>query len=86
MRRFADTPSCRYTGCFSKGVRLRIVRAVERGSSISAAARRVTVSPSAPIKLLQRAWRAKITEAERPAAGAAVARGRARTDIRSRLR
>jgi transposase len=34
--------------------RLRIVRAVERGSSIRAAARRSAVSPSAAIKLMQR--------------------------------
>jgi transposase len=34
--------------------RLRIVRAVERGSSIRAAARRFAVSPSAAIKLMQR--------------------------------
>jgi transposase len=35
-------------------LRLRIVRAVERGSSIRAAARRFAVSPSAAIKLMQR--------------------------------
>jgi transposase-like protein len=35
-------------------LRLRIVRAVERGSSIRAAARRFAVSPSAAIKLTQR--------------------------------
>ena len=35
-------------------LRLRIVGAVERGSSIRAAARRFAVSPSAAIKLMQR--------------------------------
>jgi transposase len=35
-------------------LRLRIVHAVERGSSIRAAARRFAVSPSAAIKLIQR--------------------------------
>jgi transposase len=35
-------------------LRLRIVRAVERGSSIREAARRFAVSPSAAIKLMQR--------------------------------
>ena len=35
-------------------LRLRIVRAVEGGSSIRAAARRFAVSPSAAIKLMQR--------------------------------
>jgi putative transposase len=35
-------------------LRLRIVRAVERGSSIRAAARRFAISPSAAIKLMQR--------------------------------
>jgi transposase len=35
-------------------LRLRIVRAFERGSSIRAAARRFAVSPSAAIKLMQR--------------------------------
>jgi transposase len=35
-------------------VRLRIVGAVERGSSIRQAARRFAVSPSAAIKLMQR--------------------------------
>jgi transposase len=38
----------------SMDLRLRIVRAVERGSSIRAAAQRVAVSPSAAIKLMQR--------------------------------
>ena len=38
----------------SMDLRQRIVRAVERGSSIRAAARRFAVSPSAAIKLLQR--------------------------------
>ena len=38
----------------SMDLRLRIVRAVEDGSSIRAAARRFAVSPSAAIKLLQR--------------------------------
>jgi putative transposase len=38
----------------SMDLRLRIVRAVERGSSIRAAARRFVVSPSAAIKLMQR--------------------------------
>jgi transposase len=38
----------------SLDLRLRIVRAVERGSSIRAAARRFAVSPSAAIKLTQR--------------------------------
>jgi transposase len=38
----------------SMDLRLRIVRAVERGSSIGAAARRFAVSPSAAIKLMQR--------------------------------
>lgn len=38
----------------STDLRLRIVRAVERGSSIRAAARRFAVSPSAAIKLMQR--------------------------------
>jgi putative transposase len=38
----------------SLDLRLRIVRAVERGSSIREAARRVAVSPSAAIKLMQR--------------------------------
>jgi transposase len=38
----------------SMDLRLRIVRAVERGSSIRAAARRFAVSPSAAIKLMQR--------------------------------
>ncbi len=38
----------------SLDVRLRIVRAVERGSSIREAARRFAVSPSAAIKLMQR--------------------------------
>ena len=38
----------------SLDLRLRIVRAVERGSSIRAAARRFAVSPSAAIKLMQR--------------------------------
>jgi transposase len=38
----------------SMDLRLRIVRAVERGSSIRGAARRFAVSPSAAIKLLQR--------------------------------
>jgi transposase len=38
----------------SLDLRLRIVRAVERGSSIRAAARRFAVSPSAAIKLIQR--------------------------------
>lgn len=39
---------------FSMDLRLRIVRAVELGSSIRAAARRFAVSPSAAIKLMQR--------------------------------
>jgi transposase len=38
----------------SMDLRLRIVRAVEEGSSIRAAARRCAVSPSAAIKLMQR--------------------------------
>jgi transposase len=38
----------------SMDLRLRIARAVERGSSIRAAARRFAVSPSAAIKLMQR--------------------------------
>jgi transposase len=38
----------------SMDLRLRIVRAVERGSSIRDAARRFAVSPSAAIKLMQR--------------------------------
>ena len=38
----------------SMDLRLRIVRAVERGSSIRAAAGRFAVSPSAAIKLMQR--------------------------------
>ena len=38
----------------SLDLRLRIVGAVERGSSIRQAARRVVVSPSAAIKLIQR--------------------------------
>ena len=38
----------------SMDLRLRLVRAVERGSSIRAAARRFAVSPSAAIKLMQR--------------------------------
>jgi transposase len=38
----------------SMDLRQRIVRAVERGSSIRAAARRFAVSPSAAIKLMQR--------------------------------
>ncbi len=38
----------------SLDLRRRIVRAVERGSSIRAAARRFAVSPSAAIKLMQR--------------------------------
>ena len=38
----------------SQDLRQRIVRAVERGSSIRAAARRFAVSPSAAIKLMQR--------------------------------
>ena len=38
----------------SVDLRLRIVRAVERGSSIREAARRFAVSPSAAIKLMQR--------------------------------
>jgi putative transposase len=38
----------------SMDLRLRIVRAVERGSSIRAAAQRFAVSPSAAIKLMQR--------------------------------
>ena len=38
----------------SLDLRLRIVRVVERGSSIRAAARRFAVSPSAAIKLMQR--------------------------------
>jgi putative transposase len=38
----------------SMDLRLRIVRAVEHGSSIREAARRFAVSPSAAIKLMQR--------------------------------
>ena len=38
----------------SMDLRLRIVRAVESGSSIRGAARRFAVSPSAAIKLMQR--------------------------------
>jgi transposase len=38
----------------SMDLRLRIVRAVERGSSIREAARRFSVSPSMAIKLMQR--------------------------------
>ena len=38
----------------SMHLRLRIVRAVERGSSIRAAARCFAVSPSTAIKLMQR--------------------------------
>ena len=38
----------------SMDLRLGMVRAVERGSSIRAAARRFAVSPSAAIKLMQR--------------------------------
>ena len=38
----------------SQDLRQRIVRAVERGSSIREAARRFAVSPSAAIKLMQR--------------------------------
>jgi transposase len=38
----------------SMDLRLRIVRTVERGSSIREAARRFAVSPSAAIKLMQR--------------------------------
>jgi transposase len=38
----------------SMDLRLRMARAVERGSSIRAAARRFAVSPSAAIKLMQR--------------------------------
>jgi transposase len=38
----------------SLDLRLRIVRAVERGSSTRRAARRFAVSPSAAIKLMQR--------------------------------
>jgi transposase len=38
----------------SLDLRLRIVRAVERGSSVREAARRFAVSPSAAIKLMQR--------------------------------
>jgi putative transposase len=38
----------------SMDLRRRIVRAVERGSSIRAAARRFAVSPSAAIKLVQK--------------------------------
>ena len=38
----------------SLDLRLRIVRAVEQGSSIREAARRFAVSPSAAIKLMQR--------------------------------
>jgi transposase len=40
-------------------LRLRIVRAVERGSSIRAATRRRAVSPSAAIKLMQRGAHAR---------------------------
>jgi putative transposase len=39
----------------SLDLRLRIVRAVEQGSSMRAAARRFAVSPSAAIKLMRRA-------------------------------
>ena len=38
----------------SSDLRMRIVRAVERGSSIRKAARRFAVSPSAAIKMMQR--------------------------------
>jgi putative transposase len=38
----------------SMDLRLRIVRAVERGSSIRQAAQRFAVSPSAAVKLMQR--------------------------------
>jgi transposase len=41
-------------GGLHRRVTLRIVRAVERGSSIRAAVRRFAVSPSAAIKLMQR--------------------------------
>ena len=41
----------------SMDLRRRIVRAVERGSSIRAAARRFAVSPSMAIKLIQRVRR-----------------------------
>jgi transposase len=41
-------------GPISLDLRLRIVRAVEQGSSIRGAARRFAVSPSAAIKLMQR--------------------------------
>jgi transposase len=49
-----DQPRCRHATTNSLDLRLRIVRAVERGSSIRAAARRFAVSPSAAIKLMQR--------------------------------
>jgi transposase len=48
----------------SMDLRLRIVRAVERGSSIRAAAWRFAVSPSAAIKLMQRV---RATGSARPA-------------------
>ena len=57
-------------------LRLRIVRAVERGSSIRAAARRFAVSPSAAVKLMQRvrttgsAAPARYGRPSAPAAGA----------------
>jgi hypothetical protein len=49
-----DQPRCRMPAPLSMDLRLRIVRVVERGSSIRAAAQRVAVSPSAAIKLMQR--------------------------------
>ena len=50
----------------SMDLRLRIVRAVERASSIRAAARRFAVSPSAAIKLMQRVWATGIVESQAP--------------------
>ena len=63
----------------SMDLRLRVVRAVEGGSSIREAARRFAVSPSAAIKLMQRVRpRQRRTGALRrpPAAGAGTARSR----------
>ncbi len=53
----------------SMDLRLRIVGAVERGSSIREAARRFAVSPSAAIKLMQRV---RATGSAAPAIGLAV--------------
>ena len=63
----------------SLDLRLRIVRAVEQGSSIREAARRFAVSPSAAIKLMQRV---------RATGSAAPARygGHRRPAARSRMR